>query len=119
MNTVLKYDKPHMTIPIPFPLNSPLREFTERRKMSPVEAHLQEQITTMALDVRNLKVGLADNSAVTDRIDTNTQELLEVFGAFKGAWKVLDVIGKLAKPVSFIVAFFSAAALAWHNFWGK
>ena len=40
------------------------------------------------------------------RIEDNTRELLETFNALKGAWKVLNAIGKLAKPLTFIATLF-------------
>jgi len=40
--------------------------------------------------------------AQSQRIESNTKELLETFNALKGAWKVLNFIGKLAKPITFL-----------------
>ena len=41
--------------------------------------------------------------AQASRIESNTSELIETFNALKGAWKVLDFLGKLAKPFSLII----------------
>lgn len=51
------------------------------------------------------RVALVEQS---QRIESNTQELLETFNALKGAWKVLNAIGKLAKPLGVIGAFCAA-----------
>lgn len=40
------------------------------------------------------------------RIEKNTAELIETFQAFQGAWKVLNWIGKAAKPIALMTAFF-------------
>ena len=38
------------------------------------------------------------------RIELNTKELLDTFNALKGAWVVLNFIGKLAKPLAVVGA---------------
>lgn len=47
------------------------------------------------------RVALVEQS---NRIEENTQELLSTFNALKGAWVVLNFIGKLAKPLAVIGA---------------
>lgn len=44
-----------------------------------------------------------------NRIEKNTSELIETFQAFQGAWKVLNWIGKAAKPIAVVSAVFAAA----------
>ena len=46
--------------------------------------------------------------AQSQRIESNTKELLDTFNALKGAWAVLNAIGKLAKPLGVIGAFCAA-----------
>ena len=43
------------------------------------------------------------------RIEKNTADLIETFQAFQGAWKVLNWIGKAAKPLAYMSAFFAGA----------
>ena len=50
-----------------------------------------------------------------DRIDTNTQGVVKAFEAAQGAFTVLEWLGKLAKPVLFIGACFTALSLLWDN----
>lgn len=45
---------------------------------------------------------LTQNKTIVD----NTSELLVTFNALKGAWVVLNFIGKLAKPLTFIASGF-------------
>lgn len=63
--------------------------------------------------VGHLEKGLAENTAATKRIETNTAEIIDMFGNFKGAMRVLEGIGKLARPVSYIAAVGASAAGIW------
>ena len=63
-----------------------------------------------------LETGLAENTAATKRIESNTSEIIDMFGNFKGAMRVLEGIGKLAKPVSYIAAVCAAVASLWAAF---
>lgn len=63
--------------------------------------------------VGNLERGLADNTATTKRIETSTHEMVEIFESWKGAMKVLEGIGKLAKPMSYIAALAASMAGIW------
>lgn len=58
--------------------------------------------------MRKLAEGLAENTESTKRTETNTAELVSMFLAFKGAFKVFDMIGSLAKPLGYIVMCASA-----------
>ncbi|WP_426391977.1 hypothetical protein [Variovorax sp. R-27] len=48
------------------------------------------------------KAELADNTAATKRIEANTSDLVEAFANLKGAFKVLNWIGKFARPLGYI-----------------
>ena len=62
--------------------------------------------------------GNVDNHAEQlTRIEKNTAELIETFQAFQGAWKVLNWIGKLAKPIAVISAMSAAVALYFKDHW--
>ena len=54
-----------------------------------------------------------------DRIDENTKEVTAAFGAAKGAFIVLELIGKIAKPILWIVGVCSTIALLWQEYWKK
>ncbi len=60
-----------------------------------------------------LETGLAENTAATKRIESNTSEIIDLFDSFKGAMKVLEGIGKLAKPMSYIAALAASVAAVW------
>ena len=67
---------------------------------------MQEQLSTLTMRVSSLESLQKDHMEQTQRIETNTADLIDTFKALQGAWKVLDWLGKLAKPigVSIIVA---------------
>jgi hypothetical protein len=50
-----------------------------------------------------------------DRIDTNTSGMVAAFNAAQGAFMVLDWIAKIAKPILWVAALFTAMAVAWEN----
>ena len=75
-----------------------LRESDERLAvMKDQLAKMQEQLDKVtALD--------AAQSGAIGKLVENTAEILEVFASWKGAMKVLDYLGKVAKPLGYIVA---------------
>lgn len=50
-----------------------------------------------------------------DRLDKNTQEVVQAFNAASGAFQVLEWIAKAVKPILVIGAFFGAIWLALDN----
>lgn len=72
---------------------------------------LQEQID-------GLRVAIADNTALTQQIHTSTADLVEAFRALKGGLKVLETIGRLARPVSYIAAAVAAGIGLWQTIRG-
>lgn len=54
-----------------------------------------------------------------DSLDQKTGEVVKAFDAAKGAFLVLDFIGKLAKPILWIVGVGSAITVLWTEYWRK
>lgn len=50
-----------------------------------------------------------------ERIDKNTQVVVAAFGVAEGAFRVLEFIGKLAKPLLWIGAVITAVGVAWEH----
>lgn len=50
-----------------------------------------------------------------DRIDKATADVVSAFGAAQGAFTVLEWLGKLAKPILWIVGIATAAGVIWQN----
>ena len=61
---------------------------------------------------------LAKNTELTRQLAENTAEIVAFFAAVKGAFKVLDWIGRLAKPVGAIATMVAGVAAAWAVFRG-
>lgn len=60
-----------------------------------------------------LEDGLKANTDITRRVDANTREIVEAFGAMQGAFKVLGWIGKAARPLGWIAAAIAAVVSLW------
>jgi len=54
-----------------------------------------------------------------DHLDEKTGQVVKAFAAAQGAFLVLDFIGKLAKPILWIIAVGSAIAILWDEFWKR
>ena len=74
---------------------------------------LADEVTAIKLEQAQFRVELADNTSATKRIESNTAEMLDVFESWKGAMKVLNWIGKAAKPVGYLVGLGSSIAAFW------
>ncbi len=62
------------------------------------------------IEVKKIKDELEINTATTKRIEANTSTLVEVMTNFQGAWKVMDYIGRAARPMTYIVGLAGALA---------
>lgn len=74
-------------------LNSGLGELRDR------VGHLERQMTV--------------NTEATRRIETNTADLIDLVQSFRGGFKALEYLGKLAKPLGAIIALVAAIAGLW------
>lgn len=73
------------------------------------DARLQEGDTA----IQHIKRDLAENTEATKRIDLATSDIVEFFESMKGAFKVLNWIGKLARPIGAIIGLCVALWGAW------
>lgn len=74
---------------------------------------LTDEITAVKLEQAEFRHLLKENTDATNEIRANTAELLEVFHSFKAALKVLEWIGKAAKPLGYVVGFCASVAAFW------
>jgi hypothetical protein len=58
---------------------------------------------------------LEENTEATKRVDKNTSELVDILNSWKGAFTVLDFLGKVAKPVAAIGSVVAACVAIWFN----
>lgn len=63
---------------------------------------VDQRLDAGAQKMRDLRTELAENTLVTQRVEVNTAELVELLGSFKGAMAVLTMLGKLARPLAYI-----------------
>jgi hypothetical protein len=54
-----------------------------------------------------------------DKIGEDTKDVVSAFESARGAFVVLDFIGKLIKPVLWLIGFGSAVAILWTEFWKR
>lgn len=54
-----------------------------------------------------------------NEIDENTKGMVAAFDAAKGAFVVLDFLGKLAKPILMLTAAAGTIAIFWQGMWRK
>jgi hypothetical protein len=65
-----------------------------------------QKIQDLETRVNAIEISQVEHVKKTDSIKSDTAELLETFNALKGAWVVLNAIGKLAKPITFLIGIF-------------
>jgi hypothetical protein len=54
-----------------------------------------------------------------DDLDAKTGQVVTAFEAAKGAFIVLEFIGKLAKPIIWTLGLWSAVYILWVEFWKR
>ena len=74
---------------------------------------LTDEITAVKLEQSEFRRLLKENTEATNAIKADTAELLEAFRSFKGAMKVLEWIGKAAKPLGYIVGVCASITAFW------
>ena len=69
-----------------------------------------------------IEIDLAANTRATQELAAAVQDVVNFFSTMKGAFKALDMLGKLAKPMGYIVGFLAGAVSLWLTvkaaFWG-
>ena len=80
------------------------------------DRRMDEIVNTVAqiqTEQASAKVLLAANTETIAQIKTDTAEMLEVFESWKGAMRVMEMIGSLAKPLGYIAALIAAVVGIW------
>ena len=54
--------------------------------------------------LNHLDLRLSENTEATNRIDESTKEVVLAFNSAKGAFRVLEFIGMLAKPIFLLIS---------------
>ena len=74
---------------------------------------LADEIAVVKLEQAEYRRLLKENTDDTKAIKADTAELLDAFRSFKGAMKVLEWIGKAAKPIGYIAGLCASVAAFW------
>jgi hypothetical protein len=72
---------------------------------------LHERVTILERRASIIESAQKDHLAKTDAIKSDTGELLQIITALKGAWAVLEFIGKAAKPIAWVGGLVAASAV--------
>ncbi|MFZ5520475.1 MAG: hypothetical protein ACOZD0_04645 [Pseudomonadota bacterium] len=79
----------------------------------PSAAALHRMYLELAQRVGKVECLLDENNRVTCQVHRDTRDLVEAFGNLKGGLRVLEGMGKLARPVAYIGAAVSAVLGVW------
>ena len=80
----------------------------------PIDPHhewrmnVDKRLDDGAAKMKALSSDLAANTDATNSVKSDTSELVSTFKNFQGAMHVLEMLGKLAKPLTYIFMFGSA-----------
>lgn len=74
---------------------------------------IRERLDAGDARMTRIEGDLATNTRLTEQLATNTADIVEFFDAMKGALKVLNWIGKLARPLGAIATLLASLAGAW------
>ena len=86
------------------------------RELRAGDKRMDEIVKTVAaiqIEQASAKVLRAENAETIHEIKTDTAEMLAVFKSWQGAMKVMEMVGKLAKPLGYIVGFGASVAAFW------
>ena len=60
-----------------------------------------------------IETDLAENTRATQELAAAVKDVVDFFGTMKGAFKALDMLGRLAKPLGYIVGLGASIAAFW------
>lgn len=89
-------------------MKSDMRDIVTNDPTTTDLGELRDRVGNLEDGFETLKTELADNTAATKRIEANTSDLVEAFANLKGAFKVLNWIGKFARPLGYIAGAIAA-----------
>ena len=68
------------------------------------------KVNAIEQDQAAAKALLKENTEAINAIKANTADMLATFESWRGAMRVLEAIGKFAKPVSYIIGMLASVA---------
>lgn len=76
-------------------------------------ADLNSRLDAGQIRMAAIEADLAANTKATQELAAAVQDVVAFFSAMSGALKALDMLGRLAKPLGYILAFGAAAVSFW------
>ena len=70
-------------------------------------------VAAIQIEQASAKVLLAKNTGTIEEIKRDTAEIIEAFESWQGAMRALELIGKLAKPLGYIIGLGASIAAFW------
>jgi hypothetical protein len=98
------------------------QDISQDSDAAPVTAGTHSSAEIEAIHVRldagddrmaRIEANLKTNTEATARVEGNTSDLVDLFASARGAFKVLEGLGKLAKPAMYITGATSAVLTLW------
>lgn len=80
---------------------------------SPNIQTILEDVEQLKSSVKKLEAGLAKNTALTEQVASNTSDVVDAFRAASGAFKVLEYIGKAARPMFWLISVVAGGTALW------
>lgn len=109
----------------PTPATDPERRATTGRRSEDVDlrAYVDARFDSGVKRMERIEAELAANTRTTADIKADTGELVDLMHSAKGAWKMLDLLGRIAKPVGALIAagvglWASLKGAGWNGGWG-
>lgn len=75
----------------------------------------EERLSKLESDMMGLHEDVKANTALTLEVKNSVAELVETFNSLKGFWKVIEFIGKAAKPVAWISGMSAVLTIWWRE----
>ena len=75
-----------------------------------------ERLDKLESDMMDLHADVKANTALTLDVKNSVVEILDTFNSLKGFWKVLEFVGKAAKPILWIGGTSTIVVLWWRDF---
>ena len=85
----------------------------ERRQSQRGLDEIYERLNKGGERMDKMDLEIQRNTKLTESIDTNTKDLINLFQSWAGAFRVLEQIGRLARPVGYCAMAVGAVAAAY------
>lgn len=94
-------------------MNTPPEILDRRADSTAWRATVDNRLDIGAATMAKLSEDLRANTKATNQVRLDTGELVSLLRSFQGAFKVFNMIGKVAKPLGYIVMAISACIAWW------